>query len=97
MSDKVKCPYCDELVTIDHDDGFGYDQDVKHETKCSNCEFFFVFTTYILFHYESHKADCLNGGSHNMQSVTHLPFDWPNWKRCNNCDYEEQGEYLPNK
>ena len=60
----INCPYCDAELDIDHDDGFGYEQDKLHEQQCSNCEKIFTFTTYITFNYETFTADCLNGGEH---------------------------------
>lgn len=64
MSD-LNCPYCNAGLDINHDDGFGYDQDLIHEMECSECEKSFVFTTHISFNYYPEKADCLNGEPHD--------------------------------
>ena len=92
MSD-FNCPYCDAELDVCHDDGLGYEEDVKHEMQCGVCDKNFVFETSIMFHYEPKKADCLNTGSHNLKPVKHFPQYWPDWVRCEDCAYEKRGEY----
>lgn len=95
MSD-LYCPYCDHAQDINHDDGFGYAEDERHEVECEGCGKNYVFTTYMSFSYSEEKADCLNGKPHDMELVVHAPSDkWPDWKRCKDCDYEVRGEYEP--
>lgn len=66
------CPYCDAEIEIDHDDGYGYDEGIRHEQQCGSCEKYFVFKTSISFHYETSKADCLNDKPHEFkQTHTH--------------------------
>ena len=85
MSD-MECPYCGADQEVCHDDGHGYAEDVRHEHTCSNCEKTFVFTTYISFDYEPHKADCLNGEPHELKMSSTWPREYSKM-RCMNCDY----------
>ena len=56
----VYCPYCDAEQEINHDDGFGYEEGIKHEMQCSECKKNFVFTTSISYNYEAEKATLKN-------------------------------------
>lgn len=67
MSEDVECPYCEAWNEINHDDGYGYEEGIRHEIECSECGKNFVFTTEISFYYEGFKADCLNGKEHNFK------------------------------
>lgn len=58
----VKCPYCNKEVEIDHEDGYGYQEDMIYNQECTNCENTFAYYTYIHFTYDVWKADCLNEG-----------------------------------
>ena len=91
MMNDVRCPYCQEWQDINHDDGFGYEEDVLHEQECSKCEKIFTFYTYIIFSYESFKADCLNDGEHELEKVEGHHYH-PDWVRCKTCEYENKGE-----
>lgn len=33
----LNCPYCDKELEVCHDDGFGYEEGVKHQMECSGC------------------------------------------------------------
>jgi len=68
MSD-IECPYCKEDQEIDHDDGYGYEEDELHQQECPHCFKYFTYTTSIMYYYESHKADCLNGAEHKWREV----------------------------
>jgi hypothetical protein len=92
MMNDLECPYCGEWLEVCHDDGFGYEEGVRHEMECSNCEKNFVFETSIIYHYEPHKADCLNGEPHNLEKAIYHPNFYPDRVRCKNCDYEDKGE-----
>lgn len=72
MSD-INCPYCDAELEINHDDGFGYEEGVKHQMECNSCQKAFVFETSICFYYESEQADCLNGGEHDFKPIRTYP------------------------
>lgn len=94
MSD-MECPYCGADQDVCHDDGFGYDESVKHEYQCSSCDKYFIFMTSISFHYEAEKADCLNGADHEMVEVCSSARNiWPDWKRCKHCEHEVRGQYV---
>lgn len=51
----VKCPYCDEWQEINHDDGYGYRDDLLHEQHCGDCDNVFDYETTIKFYYEARK------------------------------------------
>jgi len=96
MYDDVECPYCGKGQEINHDDGYGYDEDGRHEQECADCEKTFAFTTSISFYYDSYKADCLNGGLHEWGSPSKMWLDERKnkelWRRsCRDCDLTEQG------
>lgn len=98
MSYDVECPYCEAELEINHDDGYGYAEDQKHQQICGSCDKTFVYTTSISFHYRTGKADCLNGQPHDMRPVCSTAIDrWPDWKRCVNCDHEVRGKYVEPK
>ena len=69
----LECPYCEKELEINHDDGFGYEEGVKHKMECSHCKKSFVFETSISFYYEPEKADCLNSGEHNWKMMSSFP------------------------
>ena len=98
MTYDVECPYCGAEEEINHDDGYGYKEDEKHEQTCGECQKVFTYTTSICFYYEAEKADCLNGEPHVMKPVISSARDiWPDWKRCETCEYEERGKYVEPK
>lgn len=85
----VKCPYCDEEQEINHDDGYGYEEDDVHQQECGECEKIFTFTTYIHFSYTTYKADCLNGGEHDWKPMIGAPVEYfKDKQRCQQCDEE---------
>lgn len=86
MSD-MKCPYCEADQYVNHDDGHGYSEDVKHEHTCSACDKTFTFQTTIVFYYEPAEADCLNGAEHELQ----FRKSWPEHcsrMGCKHCEFE---------
>jgi len=88
MSD-IECPYCGSEQEINHDDGFGYEEDVVHEQECNSCEKTFVFTTSIHFYYTASKADCLNGSEHRFKATMTVPRKYTRM-RCKDCDCERK-------
>ena len=80
----TECPYCEKELNINHDDGSGYEEDVRHEIECPHCEKTFVFTTFILFCYESAKADCLNGEEHVYKITKTIPNEFSKME-CTMC------------
>ena len=83
----LECPYCGHEQEVCHDDGFGYEEDVCHETECYECEKTFTFNTIISFSYTSNRADCLNGGEHELKPTITYPKKYTKM-RCETCDYE---------
>ncbi|NJM13054.1 MAG: hypothetical protein HC889_15385 [Synechococcaceae cyanobacterium SM1_2_3] len=72
-SNEVECPYCGEVVAINHDDGAGYDETEIHRQECKHCLKIFTFTTAIFFHYYPERADCLNGADHHYEKTKTHP------------------------
>ena len=88
----VECPYCLKDLEINHEDD--YDENCLHEAECSVCNNVFVYTISVSIDLEAYKADCLNGGEHEMYPVvSDLKFD-PPWMRCKNCNHETRGELI---
>ena len=88
MSD-MQCPYCGADQEVCHDDGFGYDEYMRHEHQCSACEKYFVFTTTIHITYDSYAADCLNGEPHELKLSKAYPLGFSKM-HCANCYYERR-------
>jgi hypothetical protein len=87
------CPYCDAQVEINHDDGYGYDEERIYEQECGSCEKTFAYRTSISIHYFTAQAPCMNGGEHEMKPVVHAPRCYPNWQRCVHCEHEVRGDF----
>lgn len=85
----VNCPYCNHGQEINHDDGYGYEEDVLHEQECTECEKTFTFLTSISFDYSAHKADCLNGGDHKYKPTMTYPKSRTRM-RCTDCDHKRE-------
>lgn len=89
MYNDINCPYCEAHQDINHDDGYGYDQDEIHQQECSECEKTFTFTTSIIYHYDVEQADCLNGGEHDYKPIRGCPEEYFKDKyRCTMCGEE---------
>ena len=70
----VECPYCEKENRVNHDDGYGYQEDEIYNQECEFCEKTFAYDTSIMYWHNSHKADCLNGSPHKYQPTkTHPP------------------------
>ena len=80
----LECPYCEEELEICHDDGFGYEDGVKHQMECGHCDKSFVFYTSISFYYEPEKADCLNDGKHDYKPTRTYPKEFTEME-CSMC------------
>lgn len=85
----LNCPYCGSELEVCHDDGFGYQEEVRHEMQCWNCEKNFVFTTEISFYYSAEKADCLNGGDHKYKLTNTFPKEFSKMS-CEDCDEQRE-------
>jgi hypothetical protein len=88
MSD-INCPYCDTEQEINHDDGRGYQEGVKHQQECDSCNKTFTFETSISFYYEADTADCLNEGEHSYKPTITAPREYT-MMRCSMCDDERK-------
>lgn len=86
--DDVECPYCEHMQDIDHDDGYGYEQETFHKQVCEECEKTFTYVTNISYYYEAFKADCLNGSEHTLEKhrSNNPCYDV---MRCTQCEYEK--------
>ena len=80
-----KCPYCDEWQEINHDDGYGYEEDRVYQQECTSCGKTFVYTTAIILSYNAEKADCLNGADHDWQPTITYPKECTKMY-CTMCD-----------
>lgn len=83
MSD-VECPYCGAEQEINHDDGYGLDEDGQYEQGCSECEKTFAYTTSILVLHEAKRADCLNGSPHKYKPTSTYPKRYTKME-CEDC------------
>lgn len=85
MYNSEECPYCGEEQKIDHDDGYGYEEDEVYKQECADCEKTFIYTTSISFHYSTEKAECLNGGEHDYRINRNAPYNTARMI-CTHCD-----------
>ena len=83
----VECPYCEACVEINHDDGYGYEEDGNYEQECGECEKVFAYTTWITVHHSAKKADCLNGAPHQYKKTATFPEEFA-VMRCIDCGHE---------
>jgi len=88
--DKVECPYCGKEQYIDHDDGYGYGDDL-YEQECGGCGKKFVYTTGVIYVYHVKKADCLNGAEHEFKRTSTIP-ECTAMLRCKHCGKEKPYE-----
>lgn len=88
--DTVECPYCQESVKINHDDGAHYDENISEPMECEKCEKSFMVSASVTWHFEGERADCLNDGEHDWQKIRGYPTEhFENRRRCWMC-YEEK-------
>ena len=85
MSD-VECPYCGAEQEINHDDGYGMDEDGQYEQECGECEKTFSYTTSFLVLHEAKRADCLNGAPHKYKPTRTYPKRYTKME-CEDCGY----------
>lgn len=79
MSD-VKCPYCGHEQEINHDDGYGYNEDERFYQCCANCKKEFGFETRISYDYQVFCE-----GQHDLEQG----YIYENLWTCSRCDYYE--------
>ncbi len=87
MSYDLECPYCCADLNVNHDDGFGFEEDVAHEMDCHECQKTFTFQTSISYSYAPKKADCLNGSPHNLVVKE---YQIHTFTSCKDCNFEER-------
>lgn len=51
MEEDAYCPYCDKVVEICHDDGFGQTPDKDYKYQCPYCGAWFVFQVEYVINY----------------------------------------------
>ena len=73
MYSDAKCPYCGKEQEINHDDGYGCEENEMYTQVCGACEKTFVYTTSINFTHKPSQADCLNGGEHIFKASVTFP------------------------
>lgn len=88
MKEDAACPYCGKYIEINHDDGYGFEEDELHQQECDYCEKTFTYTTYISFSHTTFKADCLNGGEHVWEKTKTFPPEFARL-RCIMCGEEK--------
>ena len=89
MKNNCKCPYCGVNIKINHDGGYGYEDEILHQQQCGICDKYFTYTTGIIYVYESFKADCLNDGNHDWQPTITVPREYTKMQ-CSMCDEERK-------
>jgi DNA-directed RNA polymerase subunit RPC12/RpoP len=93
MSNDVRCPYCGEWQKINHDDGYGYEEDGKFVQECGDCDKIFIYTTQISFGYEAEKAPCQNGDDHKWKAIVSTYH--PPGMRRHFCEYCSEKKLFP--
>ena len=83
----ILCPYCGKEQDIEHDGGYGYEENEVHKQQCGECDKYFTYTTSISFYYDAEKADCLNGDEHNFFPTKTYPKQY-SLMRCEDCGEE---------
>lgn len=81
MSD-IECPYCGYWQEINHDDGYGYEEDCTHEQECVDCERVFKYTTSISYSYSTYCDESVV--PHNWEECVTNP-DYLFCSRCEAC------------
>ena len=82
------CPYCEKENEINHDDGYGFDEDEIYEQQCDHCDKHFAYYTSISYSYSTRRADCLNGRKHKRERTRSYPPQYARW-RCTYCGDEK--------
>jgi hypothetical protein len=86
MLQDVECPYCEAWQEIDHDDGYGYQEDELYEQECSECGKTFGYETMIIYSYAAKKLPCSNGEDHCLEEYKVIPHEFGvGKKKCKWC------------
>jgi hypothetical protein len=85
----IACPFCGHEQNINHDDGYGFEEDKIHNQECGNCGKIFGYTTSISYYYESLKTECLNTeeDTHDWKLTMTFPREFSKM-RCSYCSEE---------
>ena len=82
----IECPYCGFNQYIGTED---YpDENEIGEIECQDCEKSFAVTMEITYHFETHTADCMNGGAHRYEKTHTFPSEFARL-RCPDCGDEK--------
>lgn len=84
----TNCPYCNASLDINHDDGYGYEENEIHQQECSKCLKTFIYTTGAIYLYSVSKADCLNDREHKYEPTKTFPVEATRL-RCSTCGDEK--------
>ena len=85
----IKCPYCGKGLEINHDDGYGYDEDKVFEQECPYCDKIIGYSTMISYTYDVFELPCKNGEDHNLVDIHGYPKEFfVGLKRCSYCNEE---------
>ena len=88
---KVECPYCEKEHEVDMCDGGDWSQDARREEECPHCEKSFIATVEWNPTFWAEKADCLNGGEHNLKEEGAFPDQIAQTKiSCRVCGHVER-------
>ncbi len=82
---EIECPYCgaNQRVNVDN---VNFDNEYElHAHECKECEKSFSFRAVISIDLYAQKADCLNGGKHELTYIKSWPskFSKVECKCCN--------------
>lgn len=86
MSKDVKCPYCGADVEVNHDDGYGLEEDLIFKQECDWCAKVFAYTVCIEIHHNAKRMECLNGEPHKYEKIMIFPPDYHVMK-CVDCGH----------
>ncbi|NCB43647.1 MAG: hypothetical protein EOM59_13665 [Clostridia bacterium] len=90
MSYYIACPYCGADQEIDHDDGYGYDENTIYRQECTCCERNFAYKATISISYEAFAAPCIDGDAeHNWKETNTFPRCYRKL-RCSVCGEEKE-------
>jgi transcription elongation factor Elf1 len=85
MSNNVECPYCEAELEVCQDDGFATDESETYEQECHNCGKLFALQVAIHWDFNGHKAECMNGGAHNLVEIMSTGPWHIGYKYCKDC------------
>lgn len=95
MNERIECPYCKREFEEDPED---VGQDETLHIECPECDKEFVGTACYEFSIVNiGKADCLNGGAHQLKQSGGVPEGYPAQYRCQLCDVSGPVERFNNR